>query len=207
MEEQLKAYAPLCTQLDLHSGIPFTEKWSASPDFLQIIVGHCLETKPTTIMECSSGLTTLALARCCQRNGVGHVYSLENGAEYAAKAREYLARYELDAFATVIDAPLEKRIINDVEYAWYAIRGLPEASIDMLVIDGPPGFMQKHSRLPALPVLFGQLSAHCTIFLDDAARQDEREIVGLWQRDYPGLRHEYRETERGCSILTLDKGR
>ncbi|MES9855801.1 MAG: hypothetical protein ABW166_04240 [Sedimenticola sp.] len=40
----------------------------------------------------------------------------------------------------------------------------------MLVIDGPSGFIQKHSRYPALPLLFDKLSNNGMVFLDDAAR-------------------------------------
>ena len=35
----------------------------------------------------SSGATSLVLARCCQLNGRGHLYSLEDGAQFAERAR------------------------------------------------------------------------------------------------------------------------
>ena len=75
----------------------------------------------------------------------------------------------------------------------------------MLVIDGPPGFIQKHSRYPALPLLFSQLANNCVIFLDDAGREDEKEIIDLWNNEYQNIRHEYIETERGCSVLFINK--
>jgi hypothetical protein len=49
------------------------------------------------------------------------------------------------------------------------------------------------------------MSPGCPVYLDDAGREDEREIVALWLRRFPGLRHEYVETERGCSILTAER--
>ena len=154
-------------------------------------------------MECSSGLTTLMLARCCEMNKTGHVTSLENGAEYAAKTRSHIERYDLEQQSTVVDAPLQKHRLNDVEYDWYATEALPEQSIDMLVIDGPPGFIQKHSRYPTLPVLFNKLADGCVIFMDDAARPDEKAIVKMWQAEFPGLEHSYINTERGCSVLVV----
>ena len=72
----------------------------------------------------------------------------------------------------------------------------------MLVIDGPPGFIQKNARYPALPLLFDKLSEDCVIFLDDAARHDEKEIVDLWLNEHPELEHRFFDTERGCSIFT-----
>ena len=73
----------------------------------------------------------------------------------------------------------------------------------MLVIDGPSGFRQKNSRYPALPLLFDQLAPNCVVFLDDAARHDEREIVKLWQAAYPNVKHDYADTEPGCSVLRI----
>ena len=198
---QLEAYSSLRDRLALKQGLPYTHNWSASPDFLQLIVDHALEHKPATILECSSGLTTLILARCCQINQRGHLYSLENGVEYAEKTRAHLDRYEVASCASVIHAPLEPVSLNGVDYAWYALDKIPDGSIDMLVIDGPPGFIQKNSRYPALPVLYDKLAEHCVIFLDDAAREDEQTIVDLWLQQFPALRHEYLRTERGCSIL------
>lgn len=199
---QLEAYHYLRDRLNLRQGMPYTTDWSAAPDFLKLIVEHALQHKPQTIVECSSGLTTVMLARCCEINGGGEVFSLENGAEYAEKSRGHLARYQLTQ-ATVIDAPLQTHDVSDNDYQWYALNGLPDHSIDMLIIDGPPGFIQRHSRYPALPLLFDKLADGCVVFMDDAARPDEQEIVTMWQANYPGLEHTYIETERGCSVLTI----
>ncbi|MCG8426733.1 MAG: class I SAM-dependent methyltransferase [Chromatiales bacterium] len=202
---QFEAYLSLRDRLDLKQGLPYTPYWSAGPDFLKVITEHCLQHRPNTVVECSSGLTTLMLARCCQLNQQGHVYSLENGEQYAEASREHLQRYQLTTEATVIHAPLETKSANGKPFQWYAIDQLPKGSIDMLVIDGPPGFLQKHSRYPALPLLFDRLADHCTIFMDDADRDDEREIVELWLSEYPELTHEFIKTERGCSVLTLNR--
>lgn len=206
-------YAALEERLNLNQGIPYTPDWSAAPDFMRLIVEHALATQPGSIVECSSGLTTLMLARCCQINDHGKVYSLENGQEYAANTRSYFERYGLDDYATVIDAPLEKMTINGDEFLWYSTGGISThipaqiqpSGIDMLVIDGPPGFIQTNSRYPALPQLFGLLADGCSIFMDDAAREDEKRIVALWLAEFPGLEHQYIDTERGCSILTLNR--
>ena len=75
--------------------MPVTPDWSAAPDFLHCIVDYCLEHRPVTIVECSSGLTTLVLARCCQINDRGHVYSLENGEDFAAATSAVLEEFGL----------------------------------------------------------------------------------------------------------------
>jgi hypothetical protein len=192
-------------QLHLQAGIPYTPNWSAAADFLQIIVDHCLEAKPASVFECSSGLTTLMLARCCQLNTLGRVASLEDGEEFTTRIREYLKRYDLTAYASVLHAPLHHIRVDEIEYAWYDTQAILDESIEMLVIDGPSGFLQKNSRYPALPILYSRLADGCRVFLDDAARADEREIVALWQARFPQLEVEYLETSRGCAVLTIHK--
>ncbi|MDH3343077.1 MAG: class I SAM-dependent methyltransferase, partial [Gammaproteobacteria bacterium] len=196
----MNPYSEIQARLGLSQPLPFTPEWSAAPDFIDLIVDHALQTKPEVIVECSSGLTTLVLARCCQINGRGGVISLENGEEYAEKTRQQLETFALDDYAQVLYSPLEK-VALDQDYDWYSLESLPEVSIDMLVIDGPPGFIQKNSRYPALPLLFEKFSKKCSVFLDDAARDDEKELVAQWQAEFSGIEHEYLEFERGCSVL------
>ena len=201
----LESYQSLRDKLNLHKELPYTPDLSAAADFIEIIVNHCLEGKPATIFECSSGLTTLMLARCCQLNNQGHVISLEDGEEYAINTGKFIDAYALSEFALIIHAPLVPTNVNGTDYLWYSLDEVPDNTIDMLVIDGPSGFIQKHSRYPALPLLYEKLSNNCMVFLDDAARDDEKEIVELWKAAFNTIKHEYINTERGCSILSLNK--
>lgn len=195
------ALVALLGRLGLGGDLAYDPWWSAAPDFLGLIVEHALAARPETIVECSSGTTTVLLARCCARNGRGRVWSLENGPEFAARTRVELARHGLAERAEVIDAPLIAQTVDGCEFQWYDLAGLPERPIDMLVIDGPPGFIQRHSRYPALPRLHHRLAAGGTVWLDDAARPDEREIVARWQVAFPDLAVEFIANERGCAVL------
>lgn len=197
-------YHDLQTRLGFASQLPYTPDWSAAPDFLEIISTHCLEEKPAMIVECSSGLSTLILARCCQINANGQVLSLENGAEFVTATQATLAEFSTEEWATVIHAPLVPTPLDAGNFQWYQLPELPATPIDMLVIDGPSGFLQPLSRYPALPMLYERLATRCTIFFDDAARDDEQEIVRRWLATYPEFKYRYNATERGCSILSRD---
>jgi predicted O-methyltransferase YrrM len=199
------SYHPLLQKLGIDSKVPFTKDWSAAADFVQLIVDEVLVTKPQTIVECSSGLTTLMLARACQIAGQGRVFSLENGPEYAQNCRDYIERYGLESIASVIDAPLVDTVVGGNTFQWYSVDDLSPLKIDMLVIDGPPGFIQKHSRYPALPMLMDRLADNCVVFLDDAGRDEEKELVAMWLQDYPEFEHDNLDYERGCSVLRRGK--
>ncbi len=199
----MQTYEQLQQDLNFELALPVTPDWSAAADFLHLIKDHCIAKKPETIVECSSGLSTLILAGCCQKNNSGHVYSLENGEQYQHKTLQQLKQFQLQNYADVFYAPLINYKINHRQYDWYQYDSVSKLEIDMLVIDGPPGFIQKHSRLPALPLLFRQLQDGACVFLDDAGRDEEKQIIKMWLEQFPALSHEYIDTDRGCSILKM----
>lgn len=201
----MSSYSLIQKKLQLEYELPVTENWSASADFLFLIAEYCLNYKPETIVECSSGLTTLVLARCCQLNNYGQVISLENGEEYVTRTQDILNQFSVSDYAQIIHAPLQTISINEQDYLWYKTDDLSASKINMLVIDGPPGFIQKHSRFPALPILYNRLENGTIIFMDDAARDDEKEIINMWLKMSTAIEHEYIETERGCSVLKTHK--
>ncbi len=194
-------YQNLEKSLGFEKKLPITKDWSAAPDFLKLISDFCLENKPGIIVECSSGTSSLVLSRCCQLNQHGHVYSLENGEEFVSKSKQQVNDFLLSDYSDVIHAPLRDVKLNGEAFQWYDPGQLPKVKIDLLVIDGPPGFLQKYSRYPALPLLYDLLSINCVIFLDDAAREDEQELVSRWLKAYPEFQSEYIKNERGCFVL------
>ena len=196
-------YQYLAASLGIDKGLNFTPKWSAGADFLELLIRELISTAPRTVIECSSGLSTLVLARYFQRIGAGQVFSLENGREYAENTRHALQVYGLESYAQVIDAPLVDLSLDGDRFQWYDTAGLPQAQAQMLVVDGPPGFIQAHSRYPALPVLRSYLDDRATVLLDDAGRADEQALSRRWLAQCPGACFSYTATERGCAILRL----
>lgn len=204
--KQLEALQALKQELQLAHALPATRGWAASPDLLRLLMEHALSQLPEVMVECSSGVSTLVLARCAQLNGRGHVYSLEHDAVYGQKTRELLRRHGLSDYATVIDAGLQPYRLNDWQGDWYGLEGLPsDLRIDMLAIDGPPWFVADAARYPALPLLIERFAPNAAVFLDDADRDDERWAVARWLKDYPQL-HKIEpqpQCEKGCTRLAL----
>ena len=196
------SYPSLEKHLKFKKPLPIDEHWSAASDFLGVIADYCLQEKPQTIVECSSGISSLVLSQCCMLNQSGHVYSLENGVEYVRQTQQKLTDFSLLEYCDVFHAPLREVAFEDQFFQWYSLEEFPKLEVDLLVIDGPPGFLQKQSRFPALPLLQDKLAEKCTVFLDDAAREDEQELVKRWLNMYPEFKFEYIDNERGCSILS-----
>ncbi|WP_343731638.1 class I SAM-dependent methyltransferase [Duganella sp.] len=199
---QLEALQGLYTELDLRTSLPPTRGWAASPDFLLELARHARSAKPQTVLECSSGTSTLVLARCMQLNGAGKVFSLEHDHYYAEQTRQQLQRHGLQDWAQVLDAPLQSQALAGESWSWYELGALPSGlAIDLLVIDGPPQTTRALARYPAGPLLFPQLTAGAHVFMDDAGRSDEQAIVARWRQEFPMLTHATRVCEKGCAVL------
>jgi predicted O-methyltransferase YrrM len=202
---QLVAWHELNRLLEFRRPLPPLRGWAASPDFLLVIAEDALQRKPEVILECSSGSTTLTLARCCEINGNGHVFSLEHDQHYAEITRERLREQGLEDWATVVDAPL-------ISYEtlggqrWYSLEALQvNQPIDLLVIDGPPWNTAALARYPALPMLANRLSASAIIYLDDADRDEEKSTIKRWAEEMPSLNFKKLLCEKGCAAIFLSR--
>lgn len=198
---QIESLLALDKLLKPKTPLPPMREWAGSPDFLLEVTREILQRHPETIVECSSGASTVVSAYCCQLNGRGHVYSLENAPEFAAKTRNMLKAANLESWATVIDAPLQPYTFEGKAYSWYSLKHLPNQDIDMLVVDGPPGRLNEQARYPAGPVLIPKMSNTGIIMLDDSNRLDERRSIERWIAQFPQLRAENRSAEKGLTIL------
>ncbi len=200
---QVHAMLRLERMLDLKGGLPPMRGWAGSPDMLLTVARHVLQTRPRTVMECSSGVSTVVIARCLQLNGDGeaHVYSLEHESAYASKTRALLEEYGLAEWATVIDAPL---VDTPGEESWYSMAQVPSEprSIDLLVVDGPPAGGSSTARYPALPRLKSRMAEAFTVMLDDADRPGERQVVDRWLALDGRLRVERPFAEKGLAVIS-----
>lgn len=197
---QLQALSALENKLGLPQALPPMRGWAGSPDFLLTVADAVLRRKPATVVECSSGVSTLVAARCLQLNGAGHVYSLEHDKAYAGKTAQMLKQYGVDEWATVLYAPL---ISKDNTFTWYDDSVLPSdiRPIELLVVDGPPHHTAPLARLPAIPRLLSRMADKAVVILDDAAREEEQEIVKQWTQIAPEFSANYLHHEKGCTVL------
>lgn len=202
---QIQAYIDLKDLLELNRPLPRLRNWAASPDLLIEIAKHSLKEKPSCIVECSSGASTIVLARCAQLSNTGHVFSLENDADFAEITRGYLEDFGLSDWATVIVAPLEP-VGTELASDWYSSSGYEELQdIDLLVIDGPPATKNELARYPAIPRLIERLTHNAAIYLDDTNRSGEQQIISKWLKDDRLKMHRRIDLEKGAVELRFTK--
>ena len=200
--KQTEAFVSLCAVLPLRNVLPSTGDWAASADCLHLLAGLILTKKPQVVVEASSGVSTLITGYCLQKNGSGHLISLEHDAKYVEQSLQLVAAHQLTDVVTVVHAPLERHTINGREWLWYRLDGsLPNEPIDLLFVDGPPQTTQKLARYPAVPLLAGKLAEDATVLLDDGKRADERSTAERWAQEWQ-LSKQYVALSKGAYILS-----
>ena len=199
---QVESLFSMFSVLKITRPMPPLGGWAISPDFANVLISEILERRPGRILEVGSGVSTLVAAYCLKQIGSGTIVSLDNDATFAATSREHVRAHGLQDIATVLHTPLAHIAIGQEDWLWYdtdPIKNLDQ--IDMVIVDGPWEGTQRFARYPALPVLFGHLTANAAIVLDDAMRRDEREIVARWLREFVAFERKDVETAKGAVIL------
>lgn len=201
---QIEAYLSLHAFLQPHFPFPPMGPEAVAPDLALILASQILQARPNVIIELGSGVSTLVAGYVLQRNGRGRLISLEHSEAFAAAAADSVARHGLNEYVQVVHSPLKTLVICGEDYQWYDrgfLRMLDHHSVELLLVDGPPGFIGKLSRYPAMPVLHDYLARNTIVILDDADREDERSIASRWSTEYPKFNAVHLPTIKGTLVL------
>jgi len=200
---QLEALQNLSTLLPATDVLPATRGWAASPDLLVVLVDLVITERPSLIVECGSGASTLWLALAMRRFEIdGRIIALDHDPGFGGKTRDLLARHDVGDLAEVRDAPLESFSLDGETYSWYARRAWEDLTgIDLLFVDGPPATTGHQARYPALPLLSGSLSPVATVVLDDLVVPDMQKVLRLWLDAYPDFSSEILPLEKQAAVL------
>jgi len=140
--------------------------------------------RPSLIVECGSGTSTLLMATCLKTFGIdGRVIAIDHDATYAEKTRDLLRRNSVDDVVTVVTAPITSRTVRRNSAQWYDFDPDQHLNqdIDLLLVDGPPNPLGSMMRYPAIPILHDYLTPGSLILLDDGHRTDEQRVVSAWK--------------------------
>jgi predicted O-methyltransferase YrrM len=200
---QVEAMQNLTALLPATEVLPATRGWAASPDLILVLVDEVMARRPSLVVECGSGASTLWLALALRRFGInGRIVALEHDPVFADKTRGFLARHGVSDIAEVRDAPLEELSLAGGTYSWYARRAWKDLTgIDLLFVDGPPAATGDKARYPALPSLREALNPASAVVLDDLVVPDMQETLRLWLGAYPEFRSEILPLEKQAALL------
>jgi predicted O-methyltransferase YrrM len=200
---QSEALQNLSAMLPAADVLPATRGWAASPDLLVVLVDLVISARPSLVVECGSGTSTLWLALAIRRFEIdGRIVALEHNPVFGRNTRGFLARHDVRDLAEVREAPLESFTLDGDSYLWYARHTWEDLTgIDLLFVDGPPTSIGHQARYPALPLLNGSLSPGATVVLDDLVVPDMQEVVRLWLAAYQDFCSEILPLEKQAAVL------
>jgi predicted O-methyltransferase YrrM len=200
---QLEALQNLSAMLPATDVLPATRDWAASPDLLAVLVDLVITERPSLVVECGSGASTLWLALAMRRFKInGRIIALDHDPVFGGTTRDLLIRHDVGDLAEVRDAPLETVSLDGETYSWYTRQAWEDLTgIDLLFVDGPPTATGHRARYPALPLLSPALSPAATVVLDDLLVPDMQEVLRLWLDAYPDFGSEILPLEKQAAVL------
>jgi Methyltransferase domain len=203
-QRQTQALLNLHQIIRLEAAVPPAGGWAASPDLILFCVDTLLSDRPSLVVECGSGISTLFMALAVEQHGLAtRVVALEHDERYAASTRALLARHGVQDRAEVRLAQLEPTSLEEHAAPWYAESALHELDhIGVLLVDGPPTGTGPQARFPAVPLLRDRFAAKCTIVMDDLIRESDHATAEAWAQMLPDFDYSVvREFEKHIGIL------
>lgn len=196
---QIESIAQLFSRHPLRSVMPPSGRWAMDARSLLHLLEIVRTTKPHNIVELGSGTSTVWLGYEAESHGL-QVTSIDHLEEFAAQTRNYLSKHALATSTKVYTMPLSEVQTEEYKLSWYDLdRSKLPSTIDLLLVDGPPGSVGRYSRFPAVPELWDRLSPNATIILDDSTRPDEEDILESWLESLP----EYTRVDQALSRLGI----
>lgn len=175
--------------------------WAISPDAMTWILAELQERPSATVIEFGSGQSTIILAAVLKRLQ-GRLISVEHDPEYFSIIRR---QAEACGVADVIEYVHSPLIKIDDQCRSYDVSAIPARSVDVALIDGPPTTNGLLTRFIPLRWAAENLAGGGVIFLDDSARNSERECLKKLIGIYPDLVYSEKSAEKGILEVRLPK--
>lgn len=191
---------------------PPTRGWAGSPDFLLKLVELIVSESPKYVVEIGSGVSSIVLGAAMKKFSQGKVDSFDHEEAFGIKTKRFLEVNGVQNVVNINYSRLMPYSFNENNWLWYDKLQIDkiESGIDLLVVDGPPRFIQEKSRFLALPILFDRLSKKSAIVLDDANRENEKHVIEDWidflkTKNVEYLVSTFEYFEKGLVIIEIKK--
>lgn len=203
---------------------PQSHGWPISPDFALYLIELIELRNYGLYLEFGSGVSTVAMAKALtkkaqksQNKSITKLISFDHLKEFYQQTRDHLHQAGLTQVVDLHHTPLKEYIAsNGKAYPYYdCIEILSETAQFqylqdlriLVIVDGPPGKTGPHARYPALPIVLDIFkNAQVDFLMDDYSRDEEKEILQLWQRELKLMDYQFTtqliDLEKGACLLS-----
>lgn len=183
--------------------LPTMAGWAISSDSAKAIIEIFNNNTVKKVLDIGSGTSSVIFGYLLEGTKGASVVSVDHDINFSEITKNNLKIHGLSDIVKVYSKPLKKQIVKNKTYIWYDLPDIED--IDMVLVDGPPAKTQKYARYPALPLVYSKLSKKAIVILDDYDREDEREVVRRWLKEYPDFTLEEIRTDKGLAVLYRNK--
>jgi hypothetical protein len=155
--------------------------WSIGEASFAELTDELYRLAPGTIVEFGSGVSSVRLALEFPNT---RILSIESAPEYWTRTQALRKKHGVGNLHVDL-RPLTWQFRAGAVYQSYGFGAIP-ASIDAVIVDGPPSFTRR-GREACLFSVIRQLRVGGRLYLDDYERSHEQQIVRNWQRTFPGI--------------------
>ncbi len=170
--------------------LPFSGS-SLRPFCLAHIINDIIINSRNSIIEFGSGISTIMIGRLIKKNKLDtKIVSIEHDEGWVKVLSQILRNEQIDDVIELQYIPLTTCKLAIDNNDWYDLKILKDYTngkkFDMVIIDGPPAWEvnKSRARYPAVPFISNKLAKKFSIYLDDAVRAGEQDIIKLWESEY-----------------------
>ncbi len=204
LRQQVACIAELQLAIPLPMPLGKLGGWALSADALVYVVRDIRKHRPPLVIEFGCGVSTIVLAALLKTLDGGLLISIEHDLEYLKLVKDELASYDLTSFVEQRHMPLVSFTPSSplASCQSYDLRGL-DLDFDVAVVDGPiTSKFGAATRLAPLEWCAVRLHPGATVYLDDADRAEERQVVEALLARQLDIKAENLVAEKGLVRLT-----
>ena len=161
--------------------------FSINPTTVLHVINDTLINKRKKIVELGSGFSTLVIASFLRKADAEIQFiSIEHDGHWLEQVQKMLNRNDLTNYVKLVHVPLRERQIDNKLKIWYDTEIIDSVfastidKIDLLLVDGPPAYLDLKIRESALPAFIKHMAGSFSVFLDDTNRNSESMIASVW---------------------------
>jgi hypothetical protein len=199
---QVEALQNLYAVLPVARRVPPMSTWPAPPDTVLYVVERLVSDRPSLVVECGSGGSTLWLALAVSNFALeARIVALESTPERADQTNELLAAHGVQELVDVRHAAIEPMEVDGGVVHWYSRPAWSDLDRIGLVVVGTCRVAGEGEVLGAVTLLGERVLRDGLVVIDERIGASAHEDVDRWLAVTPAFRQEPRPFESGPRVL------